>query len=264
MGDERVVESDRPHVGGWGWAIVFFGWIGGLIGYFSLKSDDEQRANHVMKWGLIWSLGSVAAWTAVVVAIIVAFSAGGTGTSVPPGAASNGAPGATGSPSPTPPPATTSTINGSTPNQLLAGVVALPYFESNCAGGVGSLTASQAFVWDDGNQAVELGPDQDIDAAIAVLNKAGHQVPGDVMNVTIFPSAPGPIEPGTTPEGQQIQSQVYSVSVAVPQNQSGISVEGTTFTTDQDTLCRYSNVQWTLPMRAWLSARELTHITTLP
>jgi hypothetical protein len=51
-----------PRVGGWGWAVFLFGFVGGLIGYFNLKSEDEPRANHVMKWGLIWSLVSILMW----------------------------------------------------------------------------------------------------------------------------------------------------------------------------------------------------------
>ena len=59
--------SIKPSVGGWGWAVLFFGWIGGLIGYLSLRSDDPRRANHVMKWGIFASLVWVviAALTAV-------------------------------------------------------------------------------------------------------------------------------------------------------------------------------------------------------
>lgn len=45
-----------PSVGGWGWAIVLLGFVGGLIGYFSLKSTDPVRANHVMMWSLIFTV----------------------------------------------------------------------------------------------------------------------------------------------------------------------------------------------------------------
>lgn len=58
-------------VGAWGWAIAFFGFIGGLIGYLSLRSDDPRRANHVMKWGLIWSLASVALWVFLMAGLVI-------------------------------------------------------------------------------------------------------------------------------------------------------------------------------------------------
>lgn len=51
--------SQRVSVGGWGVAIFFLGFIGGAIGYFAVRSDDPRRANHIMKWGLIWT---VAGW----------------------------------------------------------------------------------------------------------------------------------------------------------------------------------------------------------
>jgi hypothetical protein len=54
-----------PTVGGWGWAIAFFGLLGAAIGYFSTRSDDPARANHIMKWGLIWTIPSVVVWQLV-------------------------------------------------------------------------------------------------------------------------------------------------------------------------------------------------------
>jgi hypothetical protein len=68
------VHADRPHVGGWGWAIFFFGWIGGLVGYLSLRPRDPRRANHVLKWGFITSVASIALWIATLAALVAAFS----------------------------------------------------------------------------------------------------------------------------------------------------------------------------------------------
>jgi hypothetical protein len=54
--------DDKPRVGGWGLVIFLFGFVGGAIGWLSLKGRDPRRADHVLKWSLIFSLGSVAAW----------------------------------------------------------------------------------------------------------------------------------------------------------------------------------------------------------
>jgi len=48
-------------LGSWWFAVIFLGWIGGLIGYFTLKDSDPSRANAVAKWGFI----STACWLAV-------------------------------------------------------------------------------------------------------------------------------------------------------------------------------------------------------
>jgi hypothetical protein len=69
-----------PRVGGWGFAIFFFGLIGGAIGYFALKGSDPRRADHVLKWGLIATAISIGAWVLlwVIVLAIVAHSASGS------------------------------------------------------------------------------------------------------------------------------------------------------------------------------------------
>jgi hypothetical protein len=66
-----------PRVGGWAVAIVLFGLVGGLIGWFSLKTADRRRADHVLKWGAITSLISVGLWISFALALvaIVAHSA---------------------------------------------------------------------------------------------------------------------------------------------------------------------------------------------
>lgn len=69
--------GDGPRVGGWGFAIFFFGLIGGAIGYFALKGTDPRRADHVLKWSLIITAASIAAWILlwVIVLAILANSA---------------------------------------------------------------------------------------------------------------------------------------------------------------------------------------------
>ena len=66
----QVRERRSPRVGGWGWAILFFGWIGGLIGYLAVRADDPRRANHIMKWGVIASLLSVLLWFGALAALL--------------------------------------------------------------------------------------------------------------------------------------------------------------------------------------------------
>ncbi len=75
--ESSAIVSDRPRVGGWGVAIFFFGLIGGAIGYFALKGTDPRRADHVLKWGLIITAVSIAAWVLlwIIVLAIVAHGA---------------------------------------------------------------------------------------------------------------------------------------------------------------------------------------------
>ena len=81
----QVLPNQRttsPHVGVWGWAILFFGWLGGLIGYFAVRSGDPRRANHILKWGLIVSLLSILLWSGVIAGLLeVAVSQTSTGSS---------------------------------------------------------------------------------------------------------------------------------------------------------------------------------------
>ena len=73
-GDDRTPDGgDRPRVGGWGWAIALLGLLGAGIGYFSTRSDDQRRANHIMKWGLIWTIPSVVLWTAAPLLVLGGF-----------------------------------------------------------------------------------------------------------------------------------------------------------------------------------------------
>jgi hypothetical protein len=60
-----------PTVGGWGVAIFFFGLIGGLIGWLHLKNRDRRRADHILKWGLIWSAISIAAYVLLILTFTV-------------------------------------------------------------------------------------------------------------------------------------------------------------------------------------------------
>jgi hypothetical protein len=63
-------------VGNWGWAIAFFGFVGGLIGFLSLRQDDPRRADHVLKWGLIVSLASSVLWFGLFFVVAAALSQG--------------------------------------------------------------------------------------------------------------------------------------------------------------------------------------------
>lgn len=63
------VEQSRPRVGGWGWAVVLLGWIGGLLGYLSLREHDQRRANHVLKWGFFFTLFYAAGVVLLVMAL---------------------------------------------------------------------------------------------------------------------------------------------------------------------------------------------------
>lgn len=70
---------ERPRVGGgWGAVVFLFGLVGGAIGWLSLQAGDRPRANHVLKWGLIWSAIytglSVAAYALIFVLLAVSFS----------------------------------------------------------------------------------------------------------------------------------------------------------------------------------------------
>jgi tetratricopeptide (TPR) repeat protein len=48
--------SPWPRVGGWGPLLFFFGFLAGLIGWLHVKARDQRRADHILKWGLIWTL----------------------------------------------------------------------------------------------------------------------------------------------------------------------------------------------------------------
>ena len=52
------------------------------IGYFAVKTEDEPRANHIMKWGLIWTLVSAGVWFGAVVGITAALSTSSTNTAL--------------------------------------------------------------------------------------------------------------------------------------------------------------------------------------
>ena len=42
-------------LGGWGFVVFFFGWVGGLVGYLILQDENRPRAKRVLTWGLAWT-----------------------------------------------------------------------------------------------------------------------------------------------------------------------------------------------------------------
>jgi len=74
---QRPPYAAGPHVGGWGFAIFFFGLIGGTIGWLHLKRTDPERADHVLKWGLIWTVGTGALWSLVTFLLVASVAHGG-------------------------------------------------------------------------------------------------------------------------------------------------------------------------------------------
>jgi hypothetical protein len=71
--------ADQPRVGGWGVAIFLFGLIGGAVGYFALRRTDPRRADHVLKWALMITAISVAAWILLWVIVLAIIANSGTG-----------------------------------------------------------------------------------------------------------------------------------------------------------------------------------------
>lgn len=51
-----------PRLGGWGIGVLLFGFLGGLVGWLTLKNRDPARARHVLKWGLVCSVISIILW----------------------------------------------------------------------------------------------------------------------------------------------------------------------------------------------------------
>jgi peptidylprolyl isomerase len=185
----------KPHVGGWGWAIFFFTWLGGLIGYFSLKDSDPRRANHVMKWGLIVTLIYLIVGAGATVALGVAVGHSTTSTLSSSNTSRNeGFPGAT-----VPPAAVTSTTSAplssagkpcvAVKDPLPAGAPAVP---------------------------VKVGPPPtvlvttDLKPGTGAVVKAGQTLTVDYIGVAcstgkIFDSSYSRKQPATFPLGQVIQ-----------------------------------------------------------
>lgn len=54
--------------------------LGAAIGYFATKATDPARANHIMKWGLIWTVPAAVLWTILPLLVIGALLSGESGT----------------------------------------------------------------------------------------------------------------------------------------------------------------------------------------
>jgi len=69
-----AVNQEKPRLGGWAVAVVLLGLLGGAIGYFDLRHKDQPRADHVLKWGLIWTVISVGVWLVLVTVLVLAIA----------------------------------------------------------------------------------------------------------------------------------------------------------------------------------------------
>lgn len=61
--DHLTPADTSAKLGGWGFAVFFFGWVGGLVGYLMLQDENRPRAKKVLKWGLVWT----AIWAAIAI-----------------------------------------------------------------------------------------------------------------------------------------------------------------------------------------------------
>lgn len=110
------VEQGPPRVGGWGWAVVLLGWLGGLIGYLSLRPSEPRRAVHVLKWGVIFSVIYLAASVLLVmlVAVVASDDDSSSGSGDTPAASTDDGASAS-APAVVEPPGPGATITGETP-----------------------------------------------------------------------------------------------------------------------------------------------------
>lgn len=65
--DHLTPSATSTTLGGWGLAVFFFGWVGGLVGFLMLQDENRPRAKNVLKWGLIWT----AIWMAITVILYI-------------------------------------------------------------------------------------------------------------------------------------------------------------------------------------------------
>jgi hypothetical protein len=76
MGGGQIAIAGRPRVGAWGVAVLLLGFVGGVIGWLDLKHDDPRRADHILKWGIIWSV----VWFFLLVVFWLSLQTLGTGS----------------------------------------------------------------------------------------------------------------------------------------------------------------------------------------
>ena len=72
----RIAVGGKARVGAWGPAVLLLGLVGGVVGWLHLKHDDRRRADHVLKWGIIWSV----VWFCFLLVLWVMLQALGSGT----------------------------------------------------------------------------------------------------------------------------------------------------------------------------------------
>jgi hypothetical protein len=188
-------EGDSPRVGGWGWAIFFFGLIGSAIGYFATKDESPARANHIMKWGLIWTIPSAIAWIVTPVLLLGAVVSGGPSS------------GAAGRAEPVPSQSAVATTSSTLPSDVTKAAcpVASPSADAHIADVAKALTAMKIFAVDHHQLTCAehlLGTDM-ADQVVWLFEQ-----PGVITGDSSFPKDPGEIDgsrpgvprniPGTT------------------------------------------------------------------
>ena len=81
--------SGKPKLGGWWVAVVLLGFVGGGIGWFALRGEDRLRARRVFKFGLLFSVISIALPILALVAVGVAVGGDGGSASSADGTAAD-------------------------------------------------------------------------------------------------------------------------------------------------------------------------------
>jgi len=54
--------KSAPKQTSWAWWLfpIFLGWLGGLLGYLSVKESDHSKAKKLLIFGIVWSVFGVA------------------------------------------------------------------------------------------------------------------------------------------------------------------------------------------------------------
>lgn len=72
--DGATDATEEPRVGGWAAPLFLFGIVGGFVGWLRLRDADRRRADHVLKWGAIWSAISWVGAPLLTLAVLLGFS----------------------------------------------------------------------------------------------------------------------------------------------------------------------------------------------